>query len=671
MAAAPDHPPSHGHRAAPLWRNVSFVLMWTSVAASGFGDRMIQLAAWPLLGLGSEGVQAASVQAAVTFFFFLPFFFFGPVGGWLADTLPRKWLMLGCDEMRALVLVIAAVLLWKYWPGYDGSQPINPDHPHAWLAYVAVYGLIALTGLFAAFFSPTRDATVPQIVPMRQLPSANAIVMAIATIASMVGLYAGDAIMRGGGIAFGVAVGAGCFLISGSFFAFMRVRPHVRPQGKARESELKRLVQAAGYVRQHKRLIALYGYATLFWGLAGVVLAWLAALVSLRYGLEGQDARSTFVQLQTALGAGMLISSVVMALLGARRESHWLILLGLLITGVATVVLWAVPVLWMGVVMAFVVGFAANVVRVFTDTLTQTSSANYIRGRVFGLREILTNAAVLLVNGAIWLLGGYSIDSALLSIMPWFGGAIAVVSAVFLVRELAKGPAPRRDTNAWWRFVRLLTFSYHRLEVVGKHHMPAQGPALLVSNHTAGLDPFALQSGTRRTVRWIMTKSYEFNVLRRLWRAIDPIVLNLDGSDREQVAQILARLKRGDVVGIFPEGGLQRATRALAPFEPGVGVLARRSGAPIVPAWIHGTPRAKPMWRHFLQPSETTVVFGEPWTPPKAMKAADILAELRRRMLTLEEQVPPSRHKYKTEPEGKTSAEFLSARARSEDTAAP
>lgn len=655
--------PALSTRPAPLWRNLSFALMWTSVAASGFGDRMIQLAAWPLLGLGTGAADDASVQAAVTFFFFLPFFLFGPVGGWLADTLPRKWLMLGCDQMRALVLITAALLLASFWPNYTGKQAINPDHPQAWLAYTGVYGMIALTGLFAAFFAPTRDATIPQVVPLRQLPSANAIVLAIATIASMIGLIVGRKIMEAGSVVAGVAFGAGCFLVSGTFFAFMKVRPHVRPPDKKRESEFRRLIQAAGYVRRHKRLITLYGYATLFWGLAGIVLGCLAALVKLRYGLTGDDAQNANVYLQAAVGFGMLISSVVMALLGARRESHWLILLGLVVTGAATLALWAMPVLWLGVVMAFVVGFSANIVRVFTDTLTQSGSANYIRGRVFGLREILTNAALLIVNGFIW--GLTDADERLLVVMPWLGAGMAIAAAFFLIRELFRGPSPRRDTNLLWRLVRLLIFSYHRLETIDKRKLPSHGPVLLASNHTAGLDPFLIQSATGRTVRWIMTKSYEFKALKPLWRAIDPIVLNLDGSDREQVAQILGRLKQGEVVGIFPEGGLQRETRAFGPLEPGAAVLARRSGAPIVPVWVHGAPRARNMLWHFLRPSECTVVFGDPWTPPKSMRAADVLVELRRRMYALESRIPEDRRKYVTDPEGKPSAEMLAARGRS------
>ena len=75
--------------------------MWTSTAASGFGDRMIMLAALALLGGLAEGVDSTATQAGTQFFFFAPYFFFAVLGGWIGDRMPRKWLLLICDEARA------------------------------------------------------------------------------------------------------------------------------------------------------------------------------------------------------------------------------------------------------------------------------------------------------------------------------------------------------------------------------------------------------------------------------------------------------------------------------------------------------------------------------------------------------------------------------------------
>ena len=69
-------PASLAHSVTPLWRNLSFTLMWTSTAASGFGDRMIMLAALALLGGLAANESSTAIQAGTQFFFFLPYIFF-------------------------------------------------------------------------------------------------------------------------------------------------------------------------------------------------------------------------------------------------------------------------------------------------------------------------------------------------------------------------------------------------------------------------------------------------------------------------------------------------------------------------------------------------------------------------------------------------------------------
>ena len=94
-----------------LWKNPSFTLMWTSTAASGYGDRMIMLGALAMLGGLADGSDSSKIQAATQFWFFLPYLIFNLFGGWLADRLPRKWLLLGCDESRGLILLGSVIAI--------------------------------------------------------------------------------------------------------------------------------------------------------------------------------------------------------------------------------------------------------------------------------------------------------------------------------------------------------------------------------------------------------------------------------------------------------------------------------------------------------------------------------------------------------------------------------
>ncbi len=614
-----------------MWRNLNFQLTWSSVAASGFGDRLIQLAAYPLLGMNQVGADAASIQAGVFFFFFLPFIFIGPIGGYLADTLPRKWIMFVCDEGRALVLALAVGLLLYFAPNYQG-QAIAPDHPLASFAYLATYGILMLTGVFAAVFGPTRDAMVPQIVPLRQLQSANAIILAIASTAAMIGLGVGGWIISEFSIAAAVIVGFACYLITGSFWAFLRIAPHPRPTGK-RPSELARLIAALSYVRQHRSLVGLFALNISFWCLAYLVLGALAALCKLRYGLDETQLISAIGTMQAMLGLGMLLSSILLALLPSLRESHWLMLAALTAAGCCVLLLWINPLLTLGWVLAFGVGFAGNVTRVCTDTLTQAIAANYMRGRVFGLREVLNTAAGLTVNLCIWQLPGA--DARMITLLPFLATLIILLAGWGTLRAMGQGPAPKRLVNMFWRFNRAYCFVWHRLRFEGRHHVPFRGPVILAANHTTGLDPFLIQAGCLRTVRWLMLTSYQFRILSPLWRSIQPIALEQDGSDLAQIRAVIRRLKDNDIVGLFPEGRLQRDQRELAPFQDGIAMIAQRTGAVIVPVWIEGTPLWKHMFWHFALRGNCVVRFGKPYTPDPKAEHREVTEELRRRMVEL------------------------------------
>ncbi len=160
--------------------------MWSSVAASGFGDRMMMLAALALMGGLSENVDSASINAGIMFWFFVPYLLFGIPAGWLGDRLPRKWLLLGCDETRAALLLLGFLLVAQAPPGTAAI----PESYH-W----QVLAIIFAVGAMAATFSPIRNAIVPQLVPLRQLQPANAVLIGLGVIANMVGILVGGQII--------------------------------------------------------------------------------------------------------------------------------------------------------------------------------------------------------------------------------------------------------------------------------------------------------------------------------------------------------------------------------------------------------------------------------------------------------------------------------------------
>src|SRR5690606_15545312 len=147
----------------------------------GFGDRMMMLAALTLLGATAANADATGTQAATQFWFFLPYILFSVPAGWLADRLPRKWLMLACDESRGVILLLAFAAL------ASASGVATLPLSHQWTVSAALFAV----GTFAAIFNPARNAIVPQIIERPQLPAANAIILGINVVASMIGMVVG------------------------------------------------------------------------------------------------------------------------------------------------------------------------------------------------------------------------------------------------------------------------------------------------------------------------------------------------------------------------------------------------------------------------------------------------------------------------------------------------
>ncbi len=158
----------------------------------------------------------------------------------------------------------------------------------------------------------------------------------------------------------------------------------------------------------------------------------------------------------------------------------------------------------------------------------------------------------------------------------------------------------------------LFTRVYHRLEVISPLVLPRRGAGILVSNHTSGLDPLLIQAVCRRPIVWMMSREYyEIRSLNWIFRRIEAIPVGRDGRDLAATRSALRALKLGRIVGIFPEGRLER-TRELMPFQTGVALLAIRTGLPVYPVCLDGTQRNRGMLEVFRIAQSARLAGGPP-----------------------------------------------------------
>jgi len=135
---------------------------------------------------------------------------------------------------------------------------------------------------------------------------------------------------------------------------------------------------------------------------------------------------------------------------------------------------------------------------------------------------------------------------------------------------------------------------YFRMAISGLENLPRKGPAIVVANHASYLDAGVLGSALPRKIHFVvLTRMFNLKRLRWFYVGMQTIPVDPGAGQRGPIRQCLEVLGRGEVVGIFPEGSRSPDGR-LGDAQEGAALLAKRSGAPVVPVGVQGAFEAFP-----------------------------------------------------------------------------
>lgn len=159
---------------------------------------------------------------------------------------------------------------------------------------------------------------------------------------------------------------------------------------------------------------------------------------------------------------------------------------------------------------------------------------------------------------------------------------------------------------------RLLFWFYFRWRVVHAERVAMTGSLILASSHASYLDPPLVGSGVKRVVHFLARATLFTNPLFGwVLREVCAVPVDRDGGSAAGLKTILSKLEEGCAIVLFPEGTRTRDGQ-LQPARSGIGLMALKSGAPVVPVRVFGTFEAYGKGRRFPRPHQVTVVYGQP-----------------------------------------------------------
>jgi 1-acyl-sn-glycerol-3-phosphate acyltransferase len=134
-----------------------------------------------------------------------------------------------------------------------------------------------------------------------------------------------------------------------------------------------------------------------------------------------------------------------------------------------------------------------------------------------------------------------------------------------------------------------LAKTFFNYRVIGAENMIEEGPCIIAANHCSFFDPPLVGVACKRAIHYLARKSLlEWPILGPIFPELNVIPVDRKNADRSALMGAIRVVKNGGAVLIFPEG-TRSPDGNLQPAQPGIGMIAAKTGAPIVPVRIFGS----------------------------------------------------------------------------------
>ena len=630
VAAAPAHAPHDAHpNQFALLRQRRFAPFFWTLFSGAANDNLFKFAFTVMVTyqLSVGWLPPAMAGLVIGALFILPFLLFSATSGQLTDKIEKTRMIRFVKNLEIGIMLLAA------WGFMSANVPV-------------LLGCTFLMGLHSTLFGPVKFAYLPQVLSERELTGGNGMVEMGTFVAILMGNVVGGLLVAVPQVGpTYVAVACVALALAGRLVA------QGVPPAPATDPGL--VINWNPVTETWRNLKLAHGNIVVFRSLLGISWMWFFGAVFLsqfpsfaKEVLHGNEQVASLLLVVFSIGIGT--GSLLCEVLSRRHVEIGLVPLGAIGMSVFAIDLYfassslppaevmglgafvAQPQHWRVMADLALLSLFAGLYSVPMYALIQMRSQPTHRARIIAANNIL-NALFMIASSLIagaMLAAGFSVPQIFL----FTGLANAVVAFyIFLVV-----PEYLLRFVAWMssRFI-------YRFKVQGDQHIPSTGAAVLVCNHVSFIDAVLLMAASPRPMVFLMDhRIFRQPVLGWLFRLAKAIPIAPQKEDPQAYEAAFERaaevLRAGDLLAIFPEGGITK-DGTLQPFKGGIVKILDRARAdgldvPVVPMALtnlwgsyfsrieQGTAMVRPFRRGFLNRVGLNV--GAP------MSAAEVTPEL-------------------------------------------
>jgi 1-acyl-sn-glycerol-3-phosphate acyltransferase len=510
--------------------------------------------------------------------FILPFFLFSATAGQLADKYDKALIARLTKLLEVAIMAVAAAGFWLH------SLPV-------------LMTALFLLGLQAALFGPVKYAILPQHLHPDELVGGNALIEAGTFVAILVGTLAGG--LLAGAVAQPMWIAVGGLLVAVLGYLTSRDIPPAPAPDPGLKINLNPITETwhnINFARSNRTVFLSILGISWFWLYGALFLAQFPAYT--KNVLGGGEATVTLLLAIFTLGIGL--GSLLCERMSGKHVEIGLVpfgSIGLTLFGIdlyfaspvglvgngthELLALLSIPAIWRVLFDLMMLGVFGGFFIVPLYALVQIRSAPEQRARIIAANNILN--ALFMVVGA---LGAAAALGAGLSIPALFGLA-ALLNALVAIYIYRLVPEFLLRFMAW-----MLVKAVYRLRTEGIEHIPTEGPALLAANHVSFADAVVIMGASPRPIRFVMDyRIFRIPVLSFIFRHCGAIPIASAKEDpvmmEKAFAEVSTALQNGELVGIFPEGGITRDGEVQV-FRSGISRILAANPVPVVPLALSG-----------------------------------------------------------------------------------